>query len=75
VDDSFDFNLTIFYNICNRSGLLPEGYMTAFLTMLKELAQAHFYNCNLSTKPFDAACIYMRNFFEGLEYYRKNLTE
>jgi hypothetical protein len=49
--------------------------MTAFPTMLKGLAQAHYYNCSLSTKPFNAACTHMRNFFEGPEYYRKNLTE
>jgi hypothetical protein len=75
VSDSFDFKLTIFYDICNRSGLPHEGYMTAFPTMLKGLAQAHYYNCSLSNKPFDAACAHMRNFFEGPEYYRKNLTE
>lgn len=75
VGDSFDFKLTIFYDICNRSGLPQDGYMAAFPTMLKGLAQAHYYNCSLSTKPFDAACAHMRNFFEGPEYYRKNLTE
>ena len=46
-----------------------------FRSMLKGLAQAHYYNCSLSTKQFDAACTHMRNFFEGPEYYRKNLTE
>ena len=75
VDDSFDFKLTIFHDICNRSGLPPDGYMTAFPTMLKGLAQAHYYNCSLSSKSFDDACAHMRNFFEGPEYYRKNLTE
>jgi hypothetical protein len=75
VDDSFDFKLTIFHDICNRAGLPPDGHMIAFPTMLKGLAQAHYYNCSLSTKPFDAACTHMRNFFEGPEYYRKNLTE
>ena len=73
--DSFDFKLTIFYDICNRSSLPPEGYMTAFPTILKGLAQAHYYNCSLSSKSFDGACAHIRNFFEGPEYYRKNLTE
>ena len=63
VDDSFDFKLTIIHDICNRSGLPPEGYMTAFPTMLKGLAQAHYYNCSLSGKSFDDACANMRNFF------------
>jgi len=60
VSDSFDFKLAVFYDICNRSGLSEEGYMTAFPTMLKGLAQAHYYNCSLSNKPFDAACAHMR---------------
>jgi len=38
VSDSFNFKLTIFYNICKRAGLPPEGYITALLTMLKGLA-------------------------------------
>ena len=75
VDNSFDFKLTIFYDICNRASLLPEGYMTMFPTMLKRLAQAHYYNCSLSSKLFDATCTYIQNFFEGPEYYQKNLTE
>jgi hypothetical protein len=73
--DSFDFKLTIFYDICKRSGLPPNGYMIAFPTMLKGLAQEHYYNSNLSTRPFLEACDHIRNFFEGPEYYRKNLTE
>jgi hypothetical protein len=36
--DSFDFKLTIFYNIYKRSGLLPNGYIIAFPIMLKGLA-------------------------------------
>jgi len=38
VSNSFDFKLTIFYNICKRAGLPPKGYITAFPTMLKGLA-------------------------------------
>jgi len=37
VSNSFDFKLTIFYNICKRASLPPKGYITAFLTMLKGL--------------------------------------
>jgi len=37
VNDSFDFKLTIFYDICKRAGLPPKGYITAFPTMLKGL--------------------------------------
>ena len=59
VSDSFDFKLTIFYNICRRSNLPLKGYITAFPTILKGLAQVHYYNYSLSTKQFNAACIYI----------------
>jgi hypothetical protein len=72
---SFDYKLTIFYNICKRSGLSCEGYATAFPTMLKGLAEEHYYSSNLADRSFEDTCIHMRNFFEGPEYYRKNLTE
>lgn len=75
INDSFDFKLNIFYDICRRSGLTPEGYMSAFPTMLKGLAQEHYYSSSLSNRPFLEACNHIRQFFEGEEYYRKNLTE
>jgi hypothetical protein len=38
VSNSFNFKLTIFYNICKRASLPPKGYITVFPTMLKGLA-------------------------------------
>jgi len=38
VSNSFNFKLTIFYNICKRASLPPKGYITVFLTILKGLA-------------------------------------
>jgi len=38
VSNSFNFKLTIFYDIYKRAGLPPKGYITALLTMLKGLA-------------------------------------
>jgi len=38
VSNSFDFKLTIFYNIYKRAGLPPKGYITALPTILKGLA-------------------------------------
>ena len=73
--NSFDFKLSVFYNICKRANLHLEGYMLAFPTMLKGLALSHYYNCSLSTKTFIDACNYMQNFFKGTEYYWKNFTE
>ena len=75
VSDSFDFKLTIFYDVCQRSGLPPDGYIVAFPTMLKGLAQDHYYHSKLSTRPFPEVCDHIRQFFEGPEYYRKSLSE
>src|SRR5580700_1863730 len=75
ISDSFDFKLSIFYDICRRYGLLPDGYIIAFPNILKGLALSYYYSYNLSTKSFEIACESIRNFFEGLEYYKKNLTE
>jgi hypothetical protein len=72
---SFDYKLTIFYNICKRSGLSCKEYTTIFLTMLKGLAKDHYYSNNLADKLFKDTCIYIQNFFKGLEYYQKNLIE
>jgi hypothetical protein len=66
---SFDYKLTIFYNICKRPGLSCEGYATVFLTMLKGLAEEHYYSSNLADRLFEDTCIYIRNFFERPEYY------
>jgi hypothetical protein len=47
-DSSFDYALQIFTDTCQRSGLPPEGYMTAFPVMLRGLALAHYHNSHLS---------------------------
>jgi hypothetical protein len=72
---SFDYKLTIFYNICKRSGLPRKAYAITFLIMLKGLAEEHYYSSNLVDRSFEYTCAYMRNFFKGPEYYRKNLME
>jgi len=59
VSDSFDFKLTIFYNIYKRSSLLLEGYIVAFLSMLKGHTQDYYYNSNLKLRPFIKACNYI----------------
>ena len=75
VSESFDFKLAIFEDTCRRAGLQLDGYIIAFPTMLKGLAQDHYYNRGLLAKTYTEACTYMRNFFEGPEFYRKNLAE
>ena len=66
---SFNYKLTIFYNICKRSSWPYKGYVTAFLMMLKGLAEDYYYSSNLADKPFEDTYIYMWNFFKRLEYY------
>jgi hypothetical protein len=75
IDKSFDYKLKIFYDICKRARLPNTAYIDAFPTMLKGLAQDHFYNHNLSERPFDQVCTHLRNFFEGPGYYQKNLDK
>jgi hypothetical protein len=75
VSKSFDFKLAIFKDICRRAGLQPDSYIIAFSTMLKGLAQDHYYNCGLSAKTYLEACTYIQNFFKGPEFYRKNLAK
>jgi hypothetical protein len=66
---SFDYKLTIFYNICKRSGLFYKEYTTVFLIILKGLAEDHYYSNNLANKLFENTYIYIQNFFKGPEYY------
>src|SRR6266566_3682879 len=72
---SFNYKLTIFYNICKRSSLPYKGYITAFPIILKGLVEDHYYSSNLADKLFKDIYIYIWNFFTGLEYYRKNFIE
>jgi hypothetical protein len=72
-NSSFDYKLTIFLDICNRIKLLKEGYLRAFLTMLKGLALNYFYNAFLLQRTFQEACNNIRGFFKGPSYYRRNL--
>ncbi len=56
---SFNYKLTIFYNICKRSSLPHKGYTTIFPIMLKGLAEDHYYSSNLADKPFKDTYIYI----------------
>jgi hypothetical protein len=75
VSESFDFKLAIFKDICRRASLQPDGYIIVFPTMLKGLAQDHYYNRTLLARTYLEACTHMRNFFKGPKFYRKNLVE
>jgi hypothetical protein len=66
---SFNYKLTIFHNICKRSGLSYKRYITIFLTMLKGLTKEHYYSNNLTDKLFKNTYIHIQNFFKRPEYY------
>jgi hypothetical protein len=72
---SFDHKLTIFLDICDRVELPRESIMKAFPTMLKGLAQDHFYNNQLSQRTYEEVCTNLKNFFEGPGYHRRNLDK
>ena len=59
VNNSFNFKLTIFYNIYKRSGLPLKGYIVVFPSMLKGLIQDYYYNSNLKLRPFMEAYNYI----------------
>ena len=75
VSESFDFKLTIFENICRKTSLQPDNYIIVFPIMLKGLAQNYYYNCTFLARIYLKTCTYMRNFFKGLEFYKKALIE
>ena len=43
--------------------------------MLKSAVESHYFSAHLAAQPFEKACQLMRDFFEGEDYYRKNLIE
>ncbi|KAJ5908623.1 hypothetical protein N7495_001305 [Penicillium taxi] len=74
-EDSFDFKLAIFYDICEQANLPPEAYKKAFSAMLKDQANDYYYNSGLSLKPFDEICSQIRAYFKGPEHQTQKLIE
>jgi len=68
-NSSFDQKLAIFLDICQRIELPEEALVRAFPTILKGLAQDHFYNNQLSQRTYKEACTNICSFFEGPGYY------
>ena len=68
INESLNYKLTIFYNICNWADVPQEAYFKAFPTMLKGLALDYFYTNQLSCLLFAKACEHLWNFFKGLKF-------
>ena len=69
--DSFNFKLTIFYNICGRVNILYKTKTKAFFIILKGLALNFFYlNNTINKLSFQDICSAVQTYFKGLEYKR-----
>ena len=69
--DSFNFKLTIFYNIYRRADVLYKAKAKAFPIMLKGLALNFFYlNNTINKSSFQDIYSAVQTYFKGLEYKR-----
>ena len=75
INGSFNYKLTIFYNICNRSNIPQEAYNKALLIILIGLALNQYFNGGLGNFLFKDAYKYLRSFFKGPGLKRKNLSK
>ena len=75
-NDNFDFKLTIFINLCQKTDILKQEFNQAYSTILRGLAFDYYY-INLKSNPFsvsfDKLYEVTRNYFKGLEYKRNIL--
>jgi hypothetical protein len=75
INSSFDYKLTIFYSIYNRSNIPQEAYNKALPIILIGLALNQYFNGRLSNLLFKDACKHLYNFFKGPSLERKNLSK
>src|SRR6266705_6567910 len=73
INGSFNYKLTIFYNICSRSNVLQKAYNKALPIMLIGLALNQYFNGRLSNLSFKDACRHLYSFFKGPSLECKNL--
>ena len=66
-DDSFDFKLNIFMELCEKSAISEPINARAYLTMLSGSALTNYYSTtsNGHCKDFDSLCTATREDFEG----------
>jgi hypothetical protein len=73
-NDSFSFNLTIFYDMCDCVDVLQSAKLKAFLIMLKDLTFNYYYSNmfinTINVITCDKVCFFMRNYFEDVKYRR-----
>ena len=75
INGSFNYKLTIFYNIYNQSNIPQEAYSKALPIMLTGLALNQYFNGRLSNLLFKDAYKYLCGFFKGPGLKCKNLSK
>ena len=74
-NSSFNYKLTIFYNICNLFNILQEAYNKALLIILTGLALNQYFNSGLGSLLFKDICKHLYSFFKGPSLKYKNLNK
>ena len=72
---SFNYKLTIFYNIYNQLNIPQKTYNKALLIILTGLALNQYFNSRLSNLLFKDTYKHLYNFFKGLNLKHKNLNK
>ena len=75
INGSFNYKLTIFYNIYNQSDVPQEAYNKALLIILIGLALNQYFNSGLGNLSFKDTCKYLYGFFKGPSLEYKNLNK
>src|SRR6266700_7862526 len=72
INNSFNYKLTIFYNICNQFNVPQKAYNKALLIMLTGLALNQYFNGRLSNLLFKDTYRHFHGFFKGPGFKCKN---
>lgn len=73
--DSFDFILIIFYDLCAKAGINPDAFSSSFSTMLRDDALEYFYDSNNNQgSPFDMMYSVIKSHFETKEHKQALMT-
>ena len=75
INSSFNYKLTIFYNIYNQLDIPQEVYNKALLIILIGLALNQYFNSGLGNLLFKDACKHLCGFFKGPNLEYKNLSK
>ena len=75
INGSFNYKLTIFYNIYNQLDIPQKAYNKALLIILIGLALNQYFNSGFGNLLFKDACKYLYGFFKGPDLKRKNLSK